>query len=311
MPGLFRFLARFLGRLSFWALLAALFLASNVVLLTADAVYDVAKRGLWSAVDMVADVGPPRTHRDSRDALETRLAQVERLEKKTGQLETKTRRIETEAERLDGILQKSRAEVAELEADNAALKQRAGRLARAKADLDGELRRARQELANLGEDIAELTAARALLKGRLSDLEGRAEQVDEIGTRLARRTTRMISANMSAVAIEALPFVGLAAIAGMTFVEVRDACLTLADTRELSTLFSGETINDVPACGYSPMEFLSVVRGHPDAGACENLAEEMPEELRLDCVNILRPGETAPLPDANASTASDVRRPGD
>lgn len=59
------------------------------------------------------------------------------------------------------------------------------------------------------------------------------------------------------------------------------------------------------------MEFLAVVRGDPEAAACENLAEEMPEELRLDCVEILRPGEAAPLPNANASTAPDVRRPGD
>ena len=59
------------------------------------------------------------------------------------------------------------------------------------------------------------------------------------------------------------------------------------------------------------MEFLAVVRGDPEAAVCENLAEEMPEELRPDCMEILRPGETAPLSNTNASTASDVRRPGD
>lgn len=229
------------------------------------------------------DTPPPRTHNVSRKAAATRAAQVETLRAKTGQLE----------------------------AENVALEQRASRLERTRADLNDELRSARRELAALGDRNAELATAQAQLKDRLSDLEHRAKQVDEVSTRLARRTSRMISANMSAVAIEAVPFVGLAAIAGMTFVEVRDACLTLADTRELSALFSGESIETVPACGYSAREFLAVVRGNPETDTCEALAGETPEELKLECSKVIRPGEAPLAADSTASTAPDISRPGD
>lgn len=113
------------------------------------------------------------------------------------------------------------------------------------------------------------------------------------------------------MAIEAVPYVGAAAIVGLTFMEVRDACLTLADTREMSQLLSGEPEADVPACGYSPAEFWDILAGGPDATSCRDLSADMPAELRLDCSTILRPGEPTPPNSDGEPEFENIRRPGE
>jgi hypothetical protein len=113
------------------------------------------------------------------------------------------------------------------------------------------------------------------------------------------------------MAIEAMPYAGAAAIVGITFMEVRDACLTLADTRKMSQLISGEPEAEVPACGYSPAEFWGVLSGGPDAISCRDLSANMPAELRLDCSTIPRPGEPA-LPNFDGRPElEDLSRPGE
>lgn len=299
------FVLRVLRRTAFLFIFVVLILGSNILLLTADAVYDAAKRGLWSLASVVADVGSPTTHRGNREALVKLTAQTEVFE--------------AEAQRLDAELRRARNEVVELSADNETLNLRAARLADEKAELDQNLRRARRELTDLSGETAELTAERARLSRRLANLEVQAgeldgplrERVSAINERLARRTSRMISTNTSSMAIEAVPYIGVAAIVGVTFMEVRDACLTLADTREMSELLSGEPEAEVPACGYSPAEFWDIVAGGPDATSCRDLSADMPAELRLDCSTILRPAESEP-PNPNGEPAfENVRRPGE
>ena len=244
------FFLRVLRRVAFLLIFVVLILGSNILLLTVDAAYDAAKRGLWSLASVVADVRNPNTHRGNREALARLIAQTEVFEAK--------------AERLDAELRRSRSEVVELGADNEKVNRRAVRLADENADLDQHLRRTRRELTELSGETLELTAERAHLSRRLAYLENQVnvldvplrKRVSEINGRLARRTSRMIAANMSSMAIEAIPYAGAAAIVGVTFMEVRDACLTLADTREMSLLISGEPEVEVPACGYTPTEFF-------------------------------------------------------
>ena len=170
--------------------------------------------------------------------------------------------------------------------------------------LDADLWRARNE-------VGELTAERDRLNGRIARFNSRIvvlEQLDrptreivsEINERLARRTSRMIATNISSMAIEAVSYAGAADIVGITFMEVRDACLTLADTHKMSQLISGESEAEVPACGYSPMEFWDILDVRPDTTSCRNLSANMPAELQLDCLTILRPGEPEP-PDTDSS----------
>jgi hypothetical protein len=280
-------------------------LGTNILLLTADAVYDAAKRGLWSLASVVADVGTPTTHRGNREAVVRLTAQTEVFE--------------AEAQRLDAELRRARNEVVEIGAENETLNRRAARLADETAELDQNLRRARRELTDLSGETTELTAERARLSRRLANLEIQVNEIDgplrervsAINERLARRTSRMIATNTSSMAIEAVPYAGAAAIVGVTFMEVRDACLTLADTREMSELLSGEPEAEVPACGYSPAEFWDILTGGPDAISCLDLSADMPAELRLDCSTILRPGEPAtPSPDGEPESKT-VRRPGE
>ena len=167
----------------------------------------------------MADVGTPTTHRGNREAVARLTAQTEGLE--------------AETQRLDAELRRSRNDVAELDADNDALERRAARLADEKAELDKHLRRARRKLTDLSGESAELAAERARLSRRLAGLQIQIneldgplrERVSAVNERLARRTSRMISSNTTSMAIEAVPYVGVAAIVGFTFMEVRDACL--------------------------------------------------------------------------------------
>jgi hypothetical protein len=286
-------------------LFVVLILGSNILLLTADAVYDAAKRGLWSLASIMADVGTPTTHRRNREVLARLTAQTEVFE--------------AEGQRLDAELRRARNEVVELGADNETLSLRAARLADEKAELDQHLRRARRELTDLSGESSELAAERARLGRRLANLEIQVnefdgplrERVSAVNERLARRTSRMISTNTSSMAIEAVPYVGVAAIVGFTIMEVRDACLTLADTREISQLLSGEPEAEVPACGYSPAEFWDILVGGPDAISCRDLSLNMPAELRLDCSTILRPGEPAPSNSDSGPEPENVSRPGE
>jgi hypothetical protein len=266
MRRIVNFILRVLRRVAFLLIFVVLIIGSNILLLTADAVYDVAKRGLWSLVSVVADVAPPTTHRRNREV--------------RARLTAQTDVFEAEAQRLDA-----------------------------------DLRRARNE-------VGELTTERTRLNGRIARLNGRIvvlEQLDrptreivsEINERLARRTSRMIATNMSSMAIEALPYAGAAAIVGITFLEVRDACLTLADTREMSQLISGEPEAEVPACGYSLAEFWGVLSGELDEISCRDLSANMPAELLLDCSTIRREGELAPPNSDGRPELEDLSRPGD
>lgn len=299
------FVFRVLRRSLLLVIFVVLIVGSNILLLTSDAFYDAAKRGLWSLASVAADVGTPTTHGGNRRAIDRLAAQTEVLE--------------ADAQRLDADLRRSRNELAELGAENDTLNRRVARLADEKLELDQSLRRTRQQLTDLFGENVELNAEGARLRRRLTNLEIQVNQLDGpsrhrvrmINQRLARRTARMITRNMSSMAIEAVPYAGAAAIVGFTFMEVRDACLTLAETRELSQLLSGEPEEEVPACGYSAAEFWDILAGGPDATSCRDLSANMPTELRLDCSTILRPGEPEQPNSDSGLEMEDVRRPGE
>jgi hypothetical protein len=273
MRRIVNFILRVLRRVAFLLIVVVLIIGSNILLLTADAVYDVAKRGLWSLVSVVADVAPPTTHRRNREV--------------RARLTAQTDVFEAEAQRLDADLRRARNEVGELGAD--------------KEMLDRHVTRLTVENDRLNRRIIVLGQVDRPLR----------ESVSEINERLARRTSRMISANLSSMAIEAMPYAGAAAIVGITFMEVRDACLTLADTREMSQLISGEPEAEVPACGYSLAEFWGVLSGELDEISCRDLSANMPAELLLDCSTIRREGELAPPNSDGRPELEDLSRPGD
>jgi hypothetical protein len=234
-----------------------LILASNIVMLTVDAVYDTAKRGLWNLASLITYVEPPNTHRRNRDTIARLTAHADDLELEAQKLSTEFRLAQNEVAKLTSLNEslESRVSLAEVE----------------KAQLDQRLRRTQRELTDLDSASSKLDAERNRLSRRLVDLEIQVNELEgplrkrviAVNERLAQRTSRMISTNLSSMAIEAVPYFGTAAIVGVTYLEVRDACLSLADTREMSLLLSGAIDVEVPACGYSPAEFWDILGSRP------------------------------------------------
>lgn len=292
-------------KVAFWVVFALVLVASNLALLTADAFYDATKRLLWSTIGLVADIGQPTTHRGSRESLQRLSTEVDQLTR--------------ERQQLDEALQRARSNATDLRVDKSALERETRLLQQQKEDLDTRLRRVRVDLNRVAAENTELLAQRSVLNRRVADLEVQSdgldrqvmERIQELNDRSARRTSRMITANVSSMAVEAVPYAGVAAIVGVTFLEVRDACQILADTREMSQLLSGDPVDEVAACGYSPAEFWELLRGGPDVATCRDLSSDMPAELQLDCLSISRPGELQPETETQPLLVDDITRPGE
>ena len=120
------------------------------------------------------------------------------------------------------------------------------RLVRENADLIAsnkaiEKRRLALELAN-----KKIAAEHAALK---SVAKQRVLAVRRISKGLARRSLANATRNVSAVAGEAVPFVGTAIIVGVTLWDVRDACQTMKDVNELNSAFGQEKEDHAKVCG--------------------------------------------------------------
>ena len=62
----------------------------------------------------------------------------------------------------------------------------------------------------------------------------------KIRSRLAERLTRNISINVGSLAAEAIPWIGITTIVGVTLMDVNDACNTMNDINELLTILGEE-----------------------------------------------------------------------
>lgn len=69
-----------------------------------------------------------------------------------------------------------------------------------------------------------------------------AEAVSNHASRVSRRITVSSFRNFGSMAAEALPFIGVAAIAGVTALEMHDACEALKDVHELNFAFNPSSI---------------------------------------------------------------------
>ncbi|RVV98778.1 hypothetical protein EKE94_07715 [Mesobaculum littorinae] len=254
-----RFLGRLFARTTILVTFVVVLIASNIAVLTVDAVYDLGRRRLWAATRSISDAPAPPKLTEMRTQAARSKERAVQLEAANGKLEARVGRLEGEARDLD--------------------RQRRQLIARVD-NLEGDIGRANARAARLTEESA---AGSAKFRCRARDLNAR----------IAGRTSRSITANVSSMSVEALPWVGGAAVLGVTFLEVRDACATLSETRQLAALLDGTPVEDVPACGYSASEFKDLLLGTPDRQRCEDLNRDIPEDLRLPCTQISLPGETA------------------
>ncbi|SHF92448.1 hypothetical protein SAMN05444339_12216 [Loktanella atrilutea] len=152
----------------------------------------------------------------------------------------------------------------ELELENDDLKRR-------NADLNNDNRYLRRTRDTIRTDLANERALR----------EAITEKGTDITRRMTQRTSRSITANFGSMAAEAVPYVGIAAIVGVTFYEVRDACLTMSDMRELSDMFGTPSSNENRYCGFTLQEFKDQVFNTSSKVDCSNL--DMPSEMVEEC----------------------------
>lgn len=173
----------------------------------------------------------------------------------------------------------------QLRQQNADLERRNTDLGGRNADLDidnRELRRARDAI---NTDLADERAIRRAIT----------EKGGDITRRMTQRTSRSITANFGSMAAEAVPYVGIAVIVGVTFYEVRDACLTMSDMRELGDMFGTPSDSDNRYCGFTLQEFKAAVFGNDSKVDCSNL--NMPPEMVKDCKRPPeRPEDLGPAP---------------
>lgn len=154
--------------------------------------------------------------------------------------------------------------LSELELQNDDLKRR-------NTDLDSDNRNLRRARASLDASLADERALRRTMT----------EKGTDITRRMTQRTTRGITANFGSMAAEAVPYVGIAVIIGVTFYEVRDACLTMSDMRELSDMFGTPSDGDNRYCGFTLDEFKNAVFDFGSKVDCSNL--NMPPEMVTQC----------------------------
>ena len=75
----------------------------------------------------------------------------------------------------------------------------------------------------------------------------------QVAKRIALRTTTSVTRNLGSAFVEAVPFFGIAAIIGSTYMDIQDGCETLTEINELLDGLGGSTVEDQEKiCGMKP-----------------------------------------------------------
>lgn len=156
-----------------------------------------------------------------------------------------------------------RARIDLADADNAALKGQVAELEARTAKL-----------------AAELAETRVVYRG--SEKAAR-DAVAEASEAMSRRVTNAAARNVASMPGEALPFVGIAVVAGATAWEIADACALMTELHELDVAFNPDhAIDGSEVCGIrvpTSEELWQTVRNSPSEGwdAAKDMYEDLPE----------------------------------
>lgn len=100
--------------------------------------------------------------------------------------------------------------------------------------------------------------------------------VSETSQKISRRTVRNATRNISATFAESIPYVGAGVVAGVTFLEIYDACKTMEDLASLNEQLGLEdTVDTKEVCGLkvpSSAEVIETVTSSP-ANAWNKMSE--------------------------------------
>ena len=303
IAAILRGILRLLRSAAFLGFFVVLLLVSNFAVLTVDAAHDVMKRGLYQAASILVTVDEPRTWKSAS-------ASARRLEERAGRehngrlrAEADARVARTDAERARLATDRAEADARQARADARRARTDAeaarSRAAMRTAERDLQTRNARWAQREL-QDITDLppslmvrlarTGARADLSALPHLSRETRDAARAANARLARRTAVGMSRNIGSMALEVVPVTGVAVIVGLTIMEVKDACDTLADSRLLDTLLNGEAAEEPPACGYSADEIWSYVSGDEDEGNCTSTEDPVTGLQKVTCGPLPAPG---------------------
>ena len=93
---------------------------------------------------------------------------------------------------------------------------------------------------------AAVTKARDVLQEKTAR---RAAATSSFAKKVSVRTVKTVARNVSGMAAEALPYVGIAVMVGITALEIKDACDTLKDMNELKVAFELPKEDESVVCG--------------------------------------------------------------
>ena len=128
-------------------------------------------------------------------------------------------------------------EVADLTGDLAADRAARRKLSGEIAELSGDLAAERIASKKIRNQLPEITSDLVAYRGRKMAVS---EAVDLTADGISNRAVRSSSRSISSMAGEAIPYVGVAVIAGVTALDLKDLCDTIKDMNELKRAFNPE-----------------------------------------------------------------------
>lgn len=110
------------------------------------------------------------------------------------------------------------------------------------ASLSEDVARRNKQVAGLTDEVTGLRQAKTVTYRKKPWLVG--EAVQDTTNRVSRRIATAAARSAGSVAAEAIPVAGVAVILGVTAWELKDACATMKDLRELDLAFNPDTALD-------------------------------------------------------------------
>lgn len=112
--------------------------------------------------------------------------------------------------------------------------------------------------------ITDLAVSKARFSADLADskakLAASEKQVGGLTKKIATRTSRSVVLSVAIIPAEAIPFIGPFTIVVVTGLEIKDACATMEDLRELNGLLdTGEDIDTGTVCGLDVPDLDTVI----------------------------------------------------
>ncbi|MYM62978.1 hypothetical protein [Pseudomaricurvus sp. HS19] len=86
------------------------------------------------------------------------------------------------------------------------------------------------------------TSKNKALKSQVAKQKRIIAKTRKVSNNISKRAVRAVSANVASIPAEAIPFVGVAFIVGVTAMDVKFACDTMTDLDELSSMMDGEDL---------------------------------------------------------------------